>query len=80
MRARLAGTVILSMIAFIVVASLVSLGVLWATGGLARGTLIGVICGAVAAFTVSVVGTAIGRRSGEHSGDDHERSRSGHDR
>jgi hypothetical protein len=80
MLTRIAGTVILSTIAFIVVAFLVSLGVLWATGGLARGTLIGVICGALAAFTVSVVGTAIGRRSGEHSGDDHERSPDGHDR
>jgi hypothetical protein len=58
MLGRIAGTVILSTIAFIVVAFLVSLGVLWATGGLAQGALIGVICGAVAAFTVSAVGTA----------------------
>jgi hypothetical protein len=37
-----------------------------------------VICGTVAAFTVSAVSTAIGR-SGEHSSDEHKRSRSGHD-
>jgi hypothetical protein len=80
MLASIAGTVILSTITFIVVAFLVSLGVLWATGGLARGTLIGVICGAVAAFTVSVAGTAIGRRTGGRSGDENERSREGRDR
>ena len=69
----------LSTVVFFVVAVLVSVGVLWWSGDIARGTLIGVICGAVAAFSVSVVGTAIGRRSGEHPGDDHERSRGGHD-
>jgi hypothetical protein len=41
MIARVAGTVILSTIGFIVVSLLVSLGVLWATGGVARGALIG---------------------------------------
>ena len=80
MLSRIAGTVILATIAFIVVPFLVSLGVPWATGGLARGTLIGVICGTLAAFTVSVVGTAIGRRTGEHSGNEHERPREGKDR
>jgi hypothetical protein len=38
-----------------------------------------VISGTVAAFTVGTVGTA-NERSREHSGDDHERSRGGHDR
>ena len=78
MLARIAGTVILSTIVFIVVSLLVSLGVLWWIGDVTRGALIGVICGTVAAFTVSAVSTAIGR-SGEHSSDEHKRSRSGHD-
>ena len=79
MLARILGTVILSTIVFIVVSLLVSLGVLWWTGDLSRGGLIGVICGVVAAFTVSAVSTAIGR-SGEHSGEEHERSGGGRDR
>jgi hypothetical protein len=40
--------------------------------------LIGVICGAAAAFTAGAVGRAIGR-SGERSSDEHKRSRDGHD-
>ena len=79
MLARIAGTVILSTIVFIVVSLLVSFGVLWWTGDVSRGGLIGVICGAVAAFTVSAVGTAIGR-SRERSGYEREGSRDGHGR
>ena len=79
MRARLAGTVMLSTVVFFVVAVLVSLGVLWWTGDVARGILIGVICGTAAAFTFGAVLTAIGR-SEERSSDEHERSRDGHDR
>jgi preprotein translocase subunit SecF len=79
MRARLAGTVMLSTVVFFVVAVLVSVGVLWWPGDLARGILIGVICGTAAAFTVGAVITAMGR-SGERSGDEHERSSHGHDR
>jgi uncharacterized membrane protein len=75
MIARIAGTVILSAIVFVVVTLLVGLGVLWATEGVFRGALIGVICG-TAAFTVGAVGIAVGRRSS----DENERSRSGHDR
>jgi hypothetical protein len=59
-----------------VVSLLVGLGVLWATEGVFRGALIGVICGTAAAFTVGAVGIAVGRRSS----DENERSRSGHDR
>jgi hypothetical protein len=73
MTARVAGTVILSTIVFIVVSLLVSLGVTWATGGVARGALIGVICGSAAAFTVGAVSIAVGR-SGERSSDENERS------
>jgi hypothetical protein len=45
MIARIAGTVILSAIVFVVVSLLVSLDVLWWTGGVAQGTIIGVFCG-----------------------------------
>ena len=79
MRTRLAGTVMLSTVVFFVVAVLVSVGVLWLSGDIARGALIGVICGTVAAFTFGAVITAIGR-SGERSGDGHKRSPDGHDR
>jgi hypothetical protein len=76
MIANIAGTVILSAIVFVVVSLLVGLGVLWATEGVFRGALIGVICGTAAAFTVGTVGIAVGRRSS----DENERSRSGQDR
>jgi ascorbate-specific PTS system EIIC-type component UlaA len=79
MRTRLAGTVMLSTVAFFVVAVLVSVGVLWWSGDIARGALIGVICGSAAAITFGAVLRAMGR-SGERSGDEHKRSRSGHDR
>ena len=59
--ARVAGTVILSTIGFIVVSLLVSLGMLWATGRVARGALVGVICGSAAAITVGAVSTVAGR-------------------
>ena len=76
MLSRIAGTLLLSTIAFVVVTLLVSLGVLWATGGVARGVLIGVISGTAAAFTIGAVGTAAGR-SGERSKDDSDRSGGG---
>jgi hypothetical protein len=79
MRTRLAGTVMLSTVAFFVVAVLVSVGVLWWSGDIARGALIGVICGTAVAFTFGAVVTAMGR-SGEHSSDEHKRSPDGHDR
>jgi hypothetical protein len=79
MLARIAVTVILSIIVFIVVSLFVGLGVLWWTGDVARGVLIGVISGTVAAFTVGTVGTANGR-SGEGSSDEDKRSRDGQDR
>ena len=73
MLARLAGTVLLSAIVFVVATLLVSLGVLWATDGAAPGVLIGVITGTAAAFTIGAVGTAVGR-SGERSRDENDRS------
>ena len=79
MRARLAGTVMLSTVVFFVVSVLVSVGVLWWSGDVALGILIGVICGSAAAFTFGAVLTAMGR-SGEHSTNEHKRSRAGHDR
>jgi hypothetical protein len=78
MRARLASTVMLSIVVFIVVPLFVSLGVLWWTGDGTRSVLIGVICGMVAVLTVRAVSWY--GRSGERSGDEHERSRDGHDR
>jgi hypothetical protein len=79
MRTRIAGTVMLSTVVFFVVSVLVSVGVLWWTGDVALGTLIGVICGSAAAFTFGAVVRAMGR-SGERSSDEDRRSRSGHDR
>ena len=78
MRARLASTVMLSIVVFIVVTLFVSLGVLWWTGDGTRSVLIGVICGVVAVLTVRAVSWY--GLSGERSGDEHERSRDGHDR
>ena len=78
MRARLAGTVMLSTVVFFVVSVLVSVGVLWWSGDVALGILIGVICGTAAAFTFGAVVRAMGR-SRERSGDEHERSRDGDD-
>ena len=75
MIARTVGTVLLSTIVFVVVTLLVSLGVLWWTGGLLSGVLIGVICGLAAAFTIGAVSTAV-RRSGERPRG-HENERSG---
>ena len=75
MRARLAGTVMLSTVVFFVVAVLVSVGVLWWSGDGTRSVLIGVICGVVAVLTVRAVSWY--GRSGERSGDEHERSRDG---
>ena len=78
MRARLAATVMLSIVVFFVVTLFVSVGVLWWTGDGTRSVLIGVICGVVAVLTVRAVSWY--GRSGERSGDEHERSRDGHDR
>ena len=79
MRARLAGTVMLSTVVFFVVAVLVSVGVLWWSGDVAVGIVTGGICGVAAAFAFGAVVRAIGR-SGERSGSEHERSRDGHGR
>jgi type VI protein secretion system component VasK len=78
MRARLASTVMLSIVVFIVVTLFVSVGVLWWTGDGTRSVLIGGICGVVAVLTVRAVSWY--GRSGERSSDEHERSRDGHDR
>jgi uncharacterized BrkB/YihY/UPF0761 family membrane protein len=79
MRARLAGTVMLSTVVFFVVSVVVSVGVLWWSGEVALGTLIGVICGTAAAFTFGAVVRAMGR-SGERSSDEERRSGDGDDR
>ena len=79
MHARLASTVMLSAVAFFVVAVLVSVGVLWWSGDVILGIAIGGICGAAAAFAFGAVVGAMGR-SGGRSGDEHERSRDVHRR
>ena len=83
MIARIAGTVVLSVIVFVAVSLLVALGVWWWSGGLLSGAVIGVICGFSAAFVVSSVSTAAGR-SGERPrrrlSDENERSGGGEDR
>jgi hypothetical protein len=68
MRSRLAGTVMLSAVVFFVVAVLVSVGVLWWSGDVALGIVIGGICGVAAALTFGAVVRAMGR-----SGDGHKR-------
>ena len=78
MRARLAGTVMLSTVVFFVVSVLVSVGVLWWSGDVALGTFIGVICG-TAAFTFGAVVRAMGR-TGKRSSGEHRRSWDGDDR
>jgi Na+/proline symporter len=75
MRSRLAATVLLSIVVFIVVTLFVSLGVLWWSGDATRGVLIGVVCGVVAVLTVRAVSWY--GRSGVRSNDEHERSRGG---
>jgi hypothetical protein len=77
MLSRFAATVLLSIVVFIVVTLFVSLGVLWWTGEGSRSVLIGVICGAVAVLAVRAVSWY--GRFGESPGNEHERSRGGHD-
>jgi hypothetical protein len=77
MFARIAGTLILSVIVFVVITLLVGLGLLKWTGGVYSSAVIGVICGLAAAFTISAVSTAVGRsgeRHRERLGDKNERS------
>ena len=69
----------LSTVVFFVVAVLVSVGVLWWSGDVALGIVIGVICGSGAAITFGAVVRAM-ERSGERSSNEHKRSRDGHDR
>jgi hypothetical protein len=68
MRSRLASTVMLSTVVFFVMAVLVSVGVLWWSGDVALGIVVGGICGVTAALTFGAVVRAMGR-----SGDGHKR-------
>ena len=82
MIARISGTVILSLVVFVVVALLVTIGVWWWSGGLLPGTVIGVISGFAAAFLVGTVSIAVERSGGqrrERLSDDNERSSGGPD-
>jgi hypothetical protein len=62
MIARIAGTVILCLVVFILVSLLGFLGVLWLTGGTVRAATIGAVCGLAVAFVVGAASTA-GRRT-----------------
>lgn len=55
MLSKFAATVLLSVVVLIGVTLFVSLGMLWWTGNGTRSVLIGVICGAVAVFSVRAV-------------------------
>ena len=80
MIARMAGTVILSVIVFVVVTLLVGLGVSWWSGGVLSDAAIGVICGLAAAFLIGAVSIAVGRggmQPRERPGDEKERSDGG---
>ena len=70
MIARMAGTVLWAAIVFVVVSVLVSLGVMWWTGRLLSGVVIGLICGLAAAFTIGAVSTMAGRTEGPSEGPD----------
>ena len=66
----MADTVLLSVVVFIVVSLLMSLGVHWLTGGTVRASAIGAICGLAAAFVVGAASTAMRRTGGApHEGD-----------
>jgi hypothetical protein len=69
----------LSTVVFFVVSVFVSVGVLWWSGDVAVGILIGVICGTAAALTFGAVVRAMGR-TGQRSSNEHKRSRDGDDR
>ena len=64
MIAKITGTVLLSLVVFVVVSLLVSLGVVWLTGGVLRGAVIGIVCGLAAAFVISTVSIAAQRNEG----------------
>jgi hypothetical protein len=67
MRSRLASTVMLATVVFFVMAVVVSVGVLWWSGDVALGIVIGGLCGVAAALTFGAVVRAMGR-----SGDGHK--------
>jgi hypothetical protein len=72
---RIAGSLLLSLVVFVVVSLLGSLGVLWLTG-VVRGVVIGVVCGLGAAFVVGAASTA-GRRTESTSRGETDENNSG---
>lgn len=80
MIARIAGTMLLSVIVFVIVSLLVSLGVLWLTGGVVRGAVIGVVCGFAAAFVVATVSNIVGRGEDQARGRVSDRNERSNDR
>jgi uncharacterized membrane protein (DUF485 family) len=61
MFARVTGTILLSLVVFVVVSLLAGFGVVWLTAGALRGAVIGVVCGLAAAFVISSVSIVVGR-------------------
>jgi len=83
MLARIAGTVLLATIVFVVVSLLASFGVLWWTGSVVISAPIGGVCGLAAAFAVEASKSTIGRareRPCERLSDGNERSTDGPER
>lgn len=79
MLARMAGTVVLAVIVFVVASLLVGFGVLWWSGSPTFSATVGAISGLAAAFLIGAASIAVGRspqRSREHS----DRRGSGPDR
>ena len=76
MIARIIGSLLLSLVVFVAVTLLVSLGVVWLTGGFVRGVVIGVVCGLGAAFVVGAASTA-GRRTESTSRGETDENNSG---
>jgi hypothetical protein len=77
MIARIAGIVMLSVIVFVTVSLLVSLGVYWWSGGLLPGAIIGVICGLAVSFMIGAVSIAVrgsAEQSSQRRGNENERS------
>jgi hypothetical protein len=83
MVARIAGSMIVSVAVLVGVSLLVSLGVLWLTGGAVTSAVIGTVCGLAAALVLDALSTAEGRageRPGDRFNDENELHSAGADR
>jgi len=76
MLARIAGSMVVSVVVLIAVSLLASIGVLWWTGSIITSAAIGTMGGLAAAFAVDALRTAA-ERAGERLSDKNDRSSSG---